>query len=62
MATYQDGHTWLKTLSAYLKRLNPHDWSGEKQELNGCMCWMTLLDMHPIAHQNYLFRVRVLQM
>ena len=26
MATYQDGRIWRKTLNAFLKRLNPHDW------------------------------------
>ena len=38
MATYQDGHIWRKTLNAYPQRPNPHDWSGEKHEINGCMC------------------------
>ena len=49
MATYQDGRIWRKTLNAFLKRPNPHDWIGEKQEINGCMCWMTLPEVHPIA-------------
>ena len=50
MATYQDGRIWRKTLNAYLKRLNQHDWIGEKQEINGCMCWMTPPEVHPIVH------------
>ena len=37
--------------NAYLKRPNPHDWSGEKQEINGCMCLMNLPDVHLIAHK-----------
>ena len=51
MATYQDGRIWRKTLHAFLKRPNLHDWIGEKQEINGCMCWMTLPEVHPIAHK-----------
>ena len=38
-------------MKAYLKRPNPHDLSGERQEINGCMCWMTLPEVHQIAHK-----------
>ena len=51
MATYQDGHIWQKPLTAYLKRPNPHDWCGKKQEINGCMCCMTFPEVHTIAHK-----------
>ena len=51
MATYQDGHIWQKTLNAYPKRPNQHDWRGEKQEINGCVCWMTLPEVHLIVHK-----------
>ena len=51
MATYQDGHIWRNTLNAYPKRPNPHDWSGEKHEINGCICRMPLPEVHPIAHK-----------
>ena len=49
MATYQDGRIWRRTLNPNFKRLNAHDWMCEKQEINGCMCWMTLPDVHPIS-------------
>ena len=46
--THQYGHIWRND---YLKRLNPHDWGGGKQEIHGYMCSMTLPDVHPIVHK-----------
>ena len=56
MATYQDGHFWRKTLNEcthwmlILNVLIHMTEVAKKQEMNRCMCWMTLPEVHPIAH------------